>query len=111
MSIILLFITVLLFAVLLFMAAIQPKPVASSVFELRRRQRLRDISATEALRRETLLAQASVLGVPFRAILLVLLSAALLYQLDWLIGLPIALAVGIAYNRIAHTSFVQKFSN
>lgn len=111
MSIILLLITVLLLAVLLCIAAIQPRPATSSVFELRRRQRLRDTTATEALRRETLIAQASVLGVPFRAILLILISAVLLYQLDWLMGLPVALFVGLTYNRVAHISFLQDLSN
>ena len=101
----------MLFAALVFISAIQPKPRATSVFELRRRQRLRDTAATEALRRETLLAQGAVLGMPLRAMLLVLFSATLLYQLGWPLGLLVALFTGLVYSRIAHISFIQKFSN
>ena len=111
MSIFLFLIIGFLIVLLVFMKAVNPTSAGESLFELRRRQRMRDGRAAEALRRQSLLAQGAVLAVPLQATVLVLLVALLIYTLGWLGGLFLALFIGVTYSRIAENAFIHKVAN
>ncbi len=100
-----------LFILLVLVSAVKPKRATASLFELRRRQRLRDNGASEELRRQALLTQAAALSWPIRAVLLVLLTALFIYLMGWAGGLLIILVICLIHDRIAQIAFISKLSN
>ncbi len=100
-----------LFTLLIVLAAARPPRAAHSLYELRRRQHLRDKNASDELRRQALLGQASVLYTPLLAVLLVSITALLIYLLGWTAGLAGAFAVALLYGRIASIPLVKKLAN
>jgi len=111
MTLILFIITGGLLALIMLLTSVQPGHSSMSLYELRRRQKTRDNKAGEALHRETLLAQLSALREPFIALILVLLTALLIYQLDWAVGILSAIIVGLFYRRFANVPLIRKLAN
>lgn len=100
----------ILFVLLVLLTGAKAPHSPVSLFELRRRQKIRDKTAEEALRREELLAQLSTLKAPLSALLLVALSGLLIYLLGLTSGLLASLFIGLIYARIAHLSPVRKLA-
>jgi CBS domain containing-hemolysin-like protein len=93
--------------VLILLAAVRPAHTTLSMFELRRRVKLRDRTAEEVLAREEILAQLSLLNVPIRALLIVVITLLSVYVFGWSEGSIIALAIALLYGRIAQFSVVH----
>lgn len=111
MTVVLSILGVIAFTVLLLLEAGQPARTTVSLFELRRRKAAKDQKASDILRREELLAQASALKTPLRALLLIGLALLLVYLLGWGKGMAVAVAVGLLYGRIARLTAVRRLAS
>lgn len=92
---------------LILVAAVRPTHTTLSMFELRRRQKLRDKAAEEILAREEALAQLTLLNVPLRALLIVAIALLSVYAFGWSKGSVVALTIALLYGRIAQFSFLR----
>lgn len=99
-----------LFASLVLLTSMHPVRTTLGSFELRRRQKMKDKRAEDILRREELLAQASILKPPLTAVLLVTLTALIIYPLGLAGGLVASLATGLLYARLARLPFIHKLA-
>lgn len=111
MSVFLFLTAVLLVLLLIFTKAVRLASADESLFELRRRQRIRDGRAADTLRMQSLRTQGAVLTGPLQAVLMVLLTALFVYLLGWAWGLITSLLIGLFYGRIAELAFVRKTAN
>lgn len=100
-----------LLVMLVVVTAARPTHTTLSLFELRRRQELKDRKASETLHREELLAQLSTLTAPLKALLLVAIALLFVYVLGWNKGTAAALAAGLLYERVARLKLVRKMSS
>lgn len=96
--------------VLILVAAVRPTHTTLSMFELRRRQKLRDKTAEEALAREEALVRLGLLDAPLRALLVVAIALLSVYVAGWGKGSVVALAIALLYGRIAQFSLVRKLA-
>lgn len=111
MTVVLSVVGVLLFILLVFVDSARPSRTTMSLFELRRRRSEKDSRASETLRREELLAQAEMLKLPLRALLIIGLALVLVHLLGWRDGVVSSLIIGLLYGRIASFKLVRRLSN
>jgi putative hemolysin len=110
MSIILLFLTFIVFVALILIASLRPSRSGLSKFELERRSKQNNAEATRALSRENLLVDIISLQRIFIALLLVVFVMLSVITFGWLIGVLVALFVALEYGAIARLSFLRKLS-
>ncbi len=103
--------TGLIVAILIIAAAIKPTRTTLSLFELRRREKLRDKVAEDALAHEELLARISRLWAPLRILLLVALALLLVYIFGWTKGILLAVVFCLLYERVARFQMLSRIIN
>lgn len=94
-------ITVLLFALLVLIAAAQPSPSAMSQFELDRRSKKGSREAKEALRRERYIPHILTLQRVLVTLLVVVVVLLSVVTFGWVIGIIIAVIAALEYGVIA----------
>lgn len=102
-----LFLCLVLFALLVLAAGINPRMETMSGFELHRRHKKGDKVAESALRRQVLLADVLSLQKLLAALLLVILVFLLVAALGWGLGVLVAILVALEYGAIARWPFIQ----
>lgn len=83
----------------------------TSLYELRRLKAEKDARAAATLRREELLAQASLLKAPLRGLLLIALALLLVYAFGWARGSLAAVVAVLLYGRALNVSVIRKLAN
>jgi CBS domain containing-hemolysin-like protein len=109
MILFMLLLTGLLFAVLMFVAAMQPRRTLLSRFELNRRLALHDSQAQDEQLHERAYVDLVALQRALLAVLLLLFGFCAIAALGWL-GVVVALIGGVFYNSLAHQSAVRRFA-
>lgn len=98
---------VVVFALLLFVAAIRPVRSTMSRFELERRNSTGDVAAASVLRREDLLGDVISLQRALQAVLLVITVALEVAAFGWFLGIVIAVFVALEYGAIARLTMIH----
>lgn len=96
-----LIVCVVVFGLLVLVAAVRPVRSELSNFELKRRQAAGDEAAKETLRRERLLGDIESLQRVVVALLLVIFVSVSVATFGWLLGIVIALVVALEYGAVA----------
>lgn len=99
---------VVVFALLVAVAAVRPQRSRLSGFELERRNANGDKQAAAVLSREALLLDILSLQRVLAALLLVSLVALLGATFGWVVGITLSVIVALEYGAVARGAFVQK---
>ncbi len=110
MFIFLLIVTILIFALLLIVAAIKPEKSKYSLFELDRRAKEGDQVSQKALARQGLLNDVVSLQKVLVALLLAVLVLMTNVVFGWLLGIIIVLFITFEYGAIANTALIRKLA-
>jgi CBS domain containing-hemolysin-like protein len=110
MFIFLLSLIVIVFILLLFVAAISPERSKLSLFELERRVAMGHETAKKSLERQKLLGDVLSLQKVISALLLVVLVLLLSATLGWFIGVLISVFVALEYGGLSQVSFIKKIA-
>lgn len=98
---------VVVFALLLFVAAVRPVRSTMSRFELERRSSAGDVAAVGVLRREGLLGDVISLQRALEALLLVITVVLAVSTFGWFLGIVIAVFVALEYGAIARLATIH----
>lgn len=93
---------------LVFVSAVHPPHSRVSLFELKRRAKEGDRSATRDLKRERLLRDVVSLLAAFSSILLVIVVLLSVTVFGWVLGSAVAIFIAIGYRVIAHLGIIRK---
>lgn len=110
MNILYLVLTIIVFIILLIVAAIRPLYSKFSMFELERRSSNGDDNAKSALAREKALSDVVSIQFSLIALLLVGVTTFAILAFSWLIGAAVALLMAISYESIARLPFLKSLS-
>lgn len=103
-------ILVLLFALLVIVAAVRPIHSSMSLYELERRSAQDDKAATAILKREGYIADILSLQRIIVALLLVIFVVSSVAVLGWLVGVIIAVVVALEYGAISRLGFIESIA-
>lgn len=106
----LLILTIVLFILLVIVAAMRPIHSQLSLFELQRRADNEDVSAKRALERERLLADIISMQQVITSLLLIIFVLLSVTTFGWLFGILVGLFVALEYGAIARIKFIRKFA-
>lgn len=95
-------------ALLVAVAGVQPARTATSEFELTRRKEKGDKVATAAVRREALLGDIVSLRRVCEALLVVLFTISSVATFGWLLGVIVAVVVALEYGALARVTLWQR---
>lgn len=104
-----LFLCIVIFIKLVFVAAIVPRRSDVGVFELRRRAAAGDIRANHELQRETALVSVLSMRHVLQALLLVVFVTVSVAAFGWLIGVIVSVVVALSYSGIAQWSVAKRW--
>lgn len=103
--------SVILYASLVFISSLQPDNGTISLYELKRRQKLKDPKSADALRRIRVLSQAAAIKASFQAIGFVVLTSLLVYALGWTLGLISVLIMAVLVQHLASLQMVRRVAH
>src|SRR5688572_14732382 len=109
MMLFMLFLCVVIFIKLVFVAAIVPKRSDIGVFELRRRAAAGDQAAIRELKREDALATVLSIRHVLQALLLVIFVTVSVAAFGWLIGVIVAVVAALSYSGIAQWQAAKRW--
>lgn len=110
MMLIMLLLCVVIFLVLIFVAAIVPRHSDIGLFELRRRSAAGDVKAAAELRREDAIVHILAVRQVLQALFLVIFVTVSVAAFGWLNGVIISVVVALGYSAVAQTRFIMNFS-
>lgn len=101
-------VTLIAGGLLLFVAAMRPRRTTMSGFELERRSRAGDDTASALIKREALLNDVFSLQRILAALLLVIVTLLVVALFGWFFGIVIAVLVALEYGAIARLGVVER---
>jgi Mg2+/Co2+ transporter CorB len=109
MMLLMLFLCVVIFILLVFVAAIVPHRSDVGTFELRRRATAGDVRAKHELQRETALVSVLAIRHVLQALLLVIFVTVSVAAFGWLTGVVVSVVVALSYSGVAQWSMAKRW--